>query len=373
LQIIRPPDQKIEKIKFIEVGNFEFVRGEINSTMFFEPESKIRFNGYKKLLKPSITKFFSKKKKLTPIVDLIRATLVHELSIHSPYKIFYETDNKTGFSGIIPNTDNVAILSGKIKYFEKRIESKENLSYFTNVKNRGVSLEQSILARTISMGAESSGIGFKVPTPYVEQFAAVEVEFSLLKKSDRSNIIKKQILSSYYAKKWGGDPQSSHLPIKTKASIIEKFQKDEEIYKPILSRIDQAGLSFTNPTEYFARGFNLKHNSQVPKNSLEIKIRLGRQVAKKYVKLISPYNEESESILKDGDKIATTLIRGNAFQEAISYLQGLNHLDPEDEYNLGLAYEAIGKAKQANIYYKNAMKKDPSENLYKKAVKRTKN
>ena len=135
---------------------------------------------------------------------MIRSILVHELSIHSPYKIFYDIDNKTGFSGIIPDTDKVAILSGKIKFFEKTIESNENLSYFTNIKNRGASLEQSIIARTISMGAESSGIGFNVPTPYVEKIAAVEVEFSLLKKSNRSKIIKKQTISAYYAKKWGG-------------------------------------------------------------------------------------------------------------------------------------------------------------------------
>ena len=42
------------------------------------------------------------------------------------------TDNKTGFNGIRPDKEKVAILSGKIKFFEKRIESNENLSYFTN-------------------------------------------------------------------------------------------------------------------------------------------------------------------------------------------------------------------------------------------------
>ena len=197
--------------------------------------------------------------------------------------------------------------------------------------------------------------------------------FSLLKKSDRSKIIKKQTIRAYYGKKWGGDPQSSHLIRKVKTSINEKLQKEEEIYKPILSRIDQAGLSLTNPTEYFARGFNLKHNNQVPINSLEIKIKLGRQVAKKYVKLISPYNENSKLTLEDGDEIAVMLIRGNAFQEAISYLQGFDHLDSEDEYNLGLAYEAVGNSKKANIYYRKALQKDPDEDLYIKAVKRTKN
>ena len=88
LQIVRPPIQKIDQIEFIEIGNFEFVMGNIDSEIFFEPSSSISLNENKKLLKPAITNFISKKTQPTPIVDLIRSILVHELSIHSPYKFF---------------------------------------------------------------------------------------------------------------------------------------------------------------------------------------------------------------------------------------------------------------------------------------------
>ena len=44
LQIVRPPAQKIEQIEFLEVGNFELVRGEINSENFLEPASKTSLN-----------------------------------------------------------------------------------------------------------------------------------------------------------------------------------------------------------------------------------------------------------------------------------------------------------------------------------------
>ena len=69
--------------------------------------------------------------------------------------------------------------------------------------------------------------------------------------------------------------------------------------------------------------------------------------------------------------IAKTLIAGNAFLEAISILQGIDNREPEDDYNLGLSYEAIGEKKNANSYYKSALSKDPGEVLYRKAINRT--
>ena len=373
VQIVRPPIHKIENIEFVEIGDFQFIEGEITNESSPELESKKILIDKNKFLKPYITNFISNKKNSLQIVDLVISTIAHELSINSPFKIFFNNDTKFGFSGTIPDSEKVAILNGKIKFFEKKIESKEDLSYFTNIKNRGVSLEKAILARTISMGVEASGTGFKVPTPYVEQLAAIEVEFVLTKKSDLSNIVPRKTIRSYYAKKWGGDPYSSHLPRKTKNTILKNIKQEKEFSKKILSRIDKAGLSFSDPTEYFARGFNLKSNSLVPKTSLEIRIDLSRQIAKKYLKLISPYNEKSEMVVKDGDKIAETLINGNAFMEAISHLKGIENRNAEDEYNLGLSLEAIGDIKQANFFYRNAMEKNSAEDLYFKAVKRTKN
>ena len=207
----------------------------------------------------------------------------------------------------------------------------------------------------------------------MEQLAALEVEFSLFKKYDGSKIIGPQTFSSFFVRKWGGSPQTSHLPKKIKNTIFDEFQQDEAFSGSILSRIDQAGLSFTNPTEYFARGFNLKQNVNVPETSLSIRIRLGRQVAKKYIKQLSPYHEKIELIVKDGNNVAVALIRGHAFQEAISFLQGLDKRSSEDEYNLGLAFEAIGRISQAKTHYITAMETEPDDEVYKEAVNRTRN
>ena len=69
--------------------------------------------------------------------DLLRAALLHELSLHSPYQLINTTGNEESFRGVVPDESQVAILSGKVKYEEIIFESQEELSYFTNVKNKG--------------------------------------------------------------------------------------------------------------------------------------------------------------------------------------------------------------------------------------------
>lgn len=372
-QIERPPIQRVEKIKYIAVGNFQIISGQIKLPKADESGSSGIFQGADKPLDPMISGFTSKKEQAPQIADLVRAALVHDLSLHSPYQLINTTGEETGYSGALPVPAEVAVLQGKVKYSEVLIESQEPLSYFTNIKNKGATLEQSLLASAVSMGAESSGVGFKVPTPYVEQLAAIEVEFSLLRKSDGSDIVPPQIFRTYYAHKWGGAPETSHLLRKIKTAIVKGYQHDEDLSESFLSRIDRAGLSFTNPTEYFARGFNLEQNFQVPQTALDLKIRLVRQVARKYVEQISPFHETADLLVQDGDPVAATLIRGNAYQEAIAYLQGLDGRAAEDEYNLGLAFEASGKIFQAAKHYKLALQQDKSNQIFREAVKRTRN
>jgi hypothetical protein len=302
---------------------------------------------------------------------LLRAALLHELSLQSPYQLINTTGKEAGFSVALPDQSEIAVLHGKVKYAEIIIESEEGLSYFTNVKNKGATLEQSLLAGVVSMGAESSGTGFVIATPYVEQIAALEVEFLLLRKNDGSEVVPSQSFRTYFVRKWGGSVATSHLPLKIKDSIINNYQSDEDSSESLLSIIDRAGLSFTNPTEYFARGFNLRNNVEVPQTPLELKIRLGRQVARQYVKQISPYQERAELLVQDGNSVAVNLIRGNAYQEAVAFLLALNERTAEDEHNLGLAFEAAGEISQARKHYETALKMDSNNPVFKAALTRT--
>ena len=96
-------------------------------------------------------------------------------------------------------------------------------------------------------------------------------------------------------------------------------------------------------------------------------------MARKYVEQISPYHETADLLVQDGDSVAATLIRGNAYQEAITYLQGLDGRAAEDEYNLGLAYEASGEIYQAGKHYELALQQETSNQIFRDAVKRTRN
>ena len=369
-QIERPSVQNIENINYIELGNFQILSGQIKFPSKTASDSSQIFSRTEKLLKPAITILNSEKEQGDLTADLLRAALVHELSLQSPYQLINTTGKENGFSGVLPNESEIAILNGKVKYTEITIESQEGLSYFTNVKNKGATLEQSFLANVVSMGAESSGAGFVIATPYVEKIAALEVEFSLLRKNDGSDIVPSQIFRSYFARKWGGSVASSHLPIMVKNSIKKNYQLDEDISKSLLSKIDQAGLYFTNPSEYYARGFNLRNNVHVPQTPLDLKIRLGQQIARKYVKQISPYHEMAELIVQDGNSVAVNLIRGNAYQEAVAFLKAFNGRTAADEHNLGLAFEATGEIKQAKKHYETALKMDNNNAVFKAALAR---
>jgi hypothetical protein len=370
-QIERPPLQIVENINYIEVGNFQTVSGQIKFPSDATSESKRIFSGTEKLLKPAISEFNSTNEQGHLTADLLRAALLHELSLQSPYQLINTTGMEAGFSGVLPDQSEIAVLHGKVKYAEIIIESEEGLSYFTNVKNKGATLEQSLLAGVVSMGAESSGTGFVIATPYVEQIAALEVEFLLLRKNDNSEVVPSQSFRTYFVRKWGGSVVTSHLPLKIKDSIINNYQSDEDSSESLLSIIDRAGLSFTNPTEYFARGFNLRNNAKVPQTTLELKIRLGRQVARQYVKQISPYQERAELLVQDGNSVAVNLIRGNAYREAVAFLLALNERTAEDEHNLGLAFEAAGEISQARKHYETALKMDSNNPVFKAALTRT--
>ena len=78
------------------------------------------------------------------------------------------------------------------------------------------------------------------------------------RKSNGENVVSPQAFRSYMVKKWGGDPTTSHLPAVIKKSISESFNKNQNFSVSLLTKVDRAGLSFVNPTEYFARGFNLR-------------------------------------------------------------------------------------------------------------------
>ena len=246
LKIQRPAMQEVQNIKYIEIGNFEMIAGKIElpGSEKFANSGSIAESKY--TLQPAVYNLNSKKGESKNISELVRAALVHDLSLHSPYELINTTGDKTGYSGVLPNASEVGVISGKIKFSEMIFESSEKLSYFVNIKNRGVRIEQSLLASAITMGAESSGRGLMIPTPYIEHLGAIEVEFFMHRKSGSNNVISPQTLSSYFAKKWGGDPRTSHLPAVIKKAVLGAYNQDQDFSLSLLKEL--IGLVYHLPT-----------------------------------------------------------------------------------------------------------------------------
>ena len=102
------------------------------------------------------------------------------------------------------------------------------------------------------------------------------------------------------------------MPGKIRKQIILEFQQDESISESISTELDRTTLAVQDPDAYLSMGLNLKRNQQVPLTSLDLMIRLSRQSAEKYLKQISPYEEETQLILLSGNEVAMNLIRGIA-------------------------------------------------------------
>ena len=158
-------------------------------------------------------------------------------------------------------------------------------------------------------------------------------------------------MQAFYVRKWGGKSETSHLPDNVRLWITKNFQEDENLTGRFTSESDKTRMITENQEQYLAQGYNLKRDSRVPLSNLDLQYRLTDQIAREYVSQVIPtFRKADMSVDDDGDEVGTTLLQGNAYEEAITYLQGRKDRTASDDYNLGLAYEALGQRQQARTF-----------------------
>lgn len=305
--------------------------------------------------------------------DLLRASVIAQLSASNQYQILKTGGADTEFSGVVPDAAKIGIINAKVKYFEQTLTSSEDY-FFTLMATKGGGNFQEQLRllaakKTSSELANRSQKGFSVPVPYLEMIAALEVELELIKDSTGQPLIPTQIFRSYYVNKWGGSSDQSHLPEPLKRVIVTQFQKDESIMESLKNQASKLQIAYLEPDEFLAMGGNLKYDSAVPRNSLEIQTRLAQDIAVRFTKLISKHTEEAVLNVASGDKTAVIYINANAYELAINRLENVTRSEA-DSFNLALAYESIGEYRQAMIYYQEALDKNPGNKIYQDALKR---
>ena len=213
-QVQRPAEFQIEDIEYLAIGKFREGIGKIPLPSLRPDNSFLNTLNLRqrKSLEPVVENFDSNAGQSLMAADILRAQLLEMLSTNSPWVIINSTGEKTGFSGSIPDSSRVAVLGGRIKYAEIRHEGREKLRYFVTVENKGTSFEQMMLAKTASVGAETMGAGFLLPTPYVELIAAMEIEMTL-KRRNGTVLVPPQTHRAYYVRKWGGSSGLSLIHI----------------------------------------------------------------------------------------------------------------------------------------------------------------
>ena len=306
------------------------------------------------------------------VAELFRLQLLKNFSKKSSLKLLNTSEDAKGYPVVIPDQNRVAVISALVRYSQIKQENKEPVPYFLTVFNEALPIEQQLLARDAVFGAERLGGGIEENTPYVELIGALEVRISLNRQSNGAELIPPQTLQAFYVRKWGGKSETSHLPDNVRLWITKNFQEDENLTERFPSESDKTRMIIENQEQYLTQGYNLKRDSRVPLSNLDLQYRLTDQIAREYVSQVIPtFRKADMSIDSDGDEVGTTLLQGNAYEEAITYLQGRKDRTASDDYNLGLAYEALGQRQQARTFYESANRRD-SEDLYEEALNRVK-
>ena len=306
------------------------------------------------------------------VAELFRLQLLKNFSKKSSLKLLNTSEDAKGYPVVIPDQNRVAVISALVRYSQIKQESKEPVPYFLTVFNEALPIEQQLLARDAVFGAERLGGGIEENTPYVELIGVLEVRISLNRQSNGAELIPPQTLQAFYVRKWGGKSETSHLPDNVRLWITKNFQEDENLTERFPSESDKTRMIIENQEQYLTQGYNLKRDSRVPLSNLDLQYRLTDQIAREYVSQVIPtFRKADMSIDSDGDEVGTTLLQGNAYEEAITYLHGRKDRTASDDYNLGLAYEALGKRQQARTFYESANRRD-SEDLYEEALNRVK-
>ncbi len=306
------------------------------------------------------------------VAELFRLQLLKNFSKKSSLKLLNTSEDAKGYPVVIPDQNRVAVISALVRYSQIKQESKEPVPYFLTVFNEALPIEQQLLARDAVFGAERLGGGIEENTPYVELIGVLEVRISLNRQSNGAELIPPQTLQAFYVRKWGGKSETSHLPDNVRLWITKNFQEDENLTERFPSESDKTRMIIENQEQYLTQGYNLKRDSRVPLSNLDLQYRLTDQIAREYVSQVIPtFRKADMSIDSDGDGVGTTLLQGNAYEEAITYLQGRKDRTASDDYNLGLAYEALGQRQQAKTFYESANRRD-SEDLYEEALNRVK-
>lgn len=236
-----------------------------------------------------------------------------------------------------------AVLSGKIWLTSERLDGvdlqKVALKYF-----KPANLQQKIPAEKLTVQQ-------LVWWPYRQLSGSLIVELKFVRLQP-IEIVATDVVHRRFAQRVGGSPGRSADQTEERISSLQDFLENQNT--------DQ---SVTSTSEVLP--------------SLPVMIgEMVTSVGADFVRRISVSQSKVEyPVAEDGDEQARLLILGNAYDSALQRLQRetANDPHPEDLYNLGLCFEALGNYRLALLNYRAAHQNDDTNLMYAKGIGRIEN
>lgn len=339
LTVIKPAEVSTSGIQKIAVGSFEIA--EIHDIRKVE-----RAGNWQKAERTLSTE---EKKVLS---NQVRARVVNALSVVPVFELVYtdefaKLENDQALrdaiaAGGFKTTEVDAVINGKIWLNIVRIDSSE-----TNITD--LAYEQGG-----GMGSLSYKLEVLVYWPYKSISSTMGLELKLTRLNP-TEVIAVTYDSRAYHHKFGGKPKD------TSESITEQTQS-------IATSLASANASKSPDSDF-------EESDLVMPNFDQLVADLSESIAAQFVRRISITQETvNYPIASGGDPSARILIEAGAYEKAIAVLTAVldrsEDKDPDDFYNLGLCFEAVGDYGLAAISYNDAIKRDPNNLQYAQGIGR---
>ena len=339
LKVVKPAEVSTIGIQKVAIGNFEVV--SINRVF------KVERNGQWQIKKIDFTQ--DQKKALS---NQIRARVVNLLSTTPYFQLVYTDEFKQ-----LENDEALQNLIAAGGYRTSEINAVINGRIWLDVTRINSSEIEKVDLEYVQGGRENSfnyTVQSLVYWPYksISGSLALEMKMTRLNPSEIISVTFDTRQASY---KLGGRPAG--------------FKGQ------ITSGIQAAGQVLAGGQQDRNTSTSIEESDLVLPNFDQIVADLSESIAAQFARRVSVTQVEvSYAIATGGNKSAKQLIEAGAYEKAIEVLSETldraGKKDPDDIYNLGLCYEAIGEFGVALITYNDAITLDPKNLTYAQGIGR---
>ncbi len=340
LTILKPAEVTTSGIKKVAVGRFELA--EVNRIF------KIERNGTWQTQQTNLSK-----KQKTILSNQIRARVISLLSTTPYFNLVYTDefnalDNDTALQNAISTggfktSEADAVINGKI--------------WLDVINTDGVELEPSELE--YMQGGQEGSFNYKVQVLAFWPYKSIRGTLALEMKMTRLNpteIVAVTFDTRSYSHKVGGKP----------VSLEDKVSKQAQSFSSDMAR---------NRSKRKGSASEIEESELVLPNFDQIVSDLAESIAAQFVRRVAVTQQvASYPIASGGDSTAKMLIEAGAYEKAIDVISNtLNRSgskNPNDIYNLGLCFEAIGDYGLAAVTYEDAVTADPKNLMFAQGVGR---